>query len=246
LTEIGRLEASKVGNEALRAGLRDQALDDYLAAAPEFPDGNWGALSRQRLAHGIRVVNARKDALEAEREARSELVAAGFDGVVLEERLDGLYADQRILKRFTKPGKRAELAAWIEHLLMQTAEGLPNTTHLVLRGTETRAILVSFSPVTDPRARLNELIDLYRTSRRTPLPLVEESSRLFAEALEHSNVEKAIAVARTQLNRQREWDAYLNYVLGPEDPFLNAAWSEAFQGAASQVYEPLFRHRSEG
>lgn len=245
LTEIGRLEASKIGNGALRAGLRDEALEEYLGAAPEFPDGAWGALARQRLAHEIRVVNARKDALASEHEARSELVAADVAGIVLEERLDGLYADQRISKRFTKPGKRAELGAWIEHLLMQTAEGLPSTTHLVLRGTETRANLVSFSPVTDPRGRLEVLIDLYRTSRRAPLPLLEESSRLFAEALEHGELDKAISVASAQLSKQRGWDPYLNYVLGPDDPFLDSAWSEAFQHAATEVYEPLFRHRDE-
>jgi exodeoxyribonuclease V gamma subunit len=246
LTEIGPLEASKLGNGALRAGLRDEALEAYLAAAPEFPDGNWGGLVRQRIGREIRAVNARTDALISTDKARSELVTARFDGLVLEERIDGLFVDQRVLKRFTKAGKRSELAAWIEHLLMQTSERLPGTTHLVLRGSETRAKVVSFSRVEEPRARLQELVELYRASRHAPVPLLEESSRIFAETLEKGDVSKAIAAARGLVTRQRGRDPYLSYALGPEDPFLDASWSDAFQGAASQVYEPLLRHRSEG
>ena len=245
LTRIGPLEASKVGNGALRVGLRGSALRAYLSAAPEFPDGSWGILERQRLEREINVVNRRKDALGDQRESRSELVSADFDGIVLEGRLEGLGAEQRTLKRFTKIGRRAELMVWVEHLLMQTAEGLPHTTHLVLRGTETRANLVSFAPVNDPRGLLEALIELHRTSRATPLPLLEKSSRAFAEQLARGGVEKAISAAKTELNKQRRWDPYLAYALGPDDPFVDPTWSRAFQRAALEVYAPLFQHRSE-
>jgi len=246
LTEIGPLEASKVGNGALRAGLRDDALKAYLAAAPEFPDGSWGSLVRQRLAREIGALHSRTDALTGGHEVRSELVTAKVGGITLEERLDGLLADRRVVKRFTKPGKRIELAVWIEHLLMQTSEQLPRTTHLALRGSESRARLVSFSPVTDAGARLQELIDLYRVSRNAPLPLLEDSSRVFVETIEKGDLGRALAAASVQLARQRQWNAYLMYALGPEDSFLDATWSETFQAAARKVYEPLFRHRSEG
>jgi exodeoxyribonuclease V gamma subunit len=245
LTEIGPLEASTVGNAALRAGLCDDALQAYLGAAPEFPDGNWGALERQRLLNEIHVINARGDALRSEQSLGSRLVAADLDGLVLETRLDGVGAEQRVLTRFTKAGGRAELSVWIEHLLMQTSDALPAMTQLVVRGTETRAKLVSFNPVADPRSRLKALIDLYRTSRETPVPLLGESSRLFSETLELADSDKASLEASKQLTRQRRWSPYLAYVLGPEDPFLDPDWREAFQHVAVEVYEPLFQHRSE-
>ncbi len=245
LTSIGQLESSIVGNAALRAGLRNDALQAYLGAAPEFPDGNWGALERQRLSNEIRAVNARGDALGSEQSLGSRLVAAELDGLVLETRLDGLNAEQRVLTRFTKTGGRAELSVWIEHLLMQTSDALPTTTQLVVRGTETQAKLVSFSPVADPRVPLQALIDLYRTSRETPVPLLEESSRLFSETLELADSDKAFSEASKQLNRQRRWSPYLDYVLGTEDPFLDPNWRDAFERAAIEVYEPLFQHRSE-
>ncbi|MGB8328674.1 MAG: hypothetical protein WCE62_01005 [Polyangiales bacterium] len=246
LTEIGGLQASQIGNRALRAGLRDVALDAYLTAAPEFPDGNWGELLRRRLAREIGAVNARADALANAREARSRLMTAQLDGLIVEGRLDGLFTDQRVLRRFTKPGRRTELSAWIEHLLMQTAEQRPGNTHLVLRGTETRASLVSFRPVAEPRAQLQELVDLYRSTRIAPLPLLEQSSRSLVEALERGARENAVSAARTQVCKQRERNAYLDYALGPGDPFLDSHWREAFERAARQVYEPLLRHRSEG
>ena len=246
LTEIGGLAASQVGNEALRARLRGDALEAYLAAAPEFPDGSWGALARRRIAHEVRALNARERLLDDGQEAGSALLSVNFDGVLVEGRLDGLFEGQRVLKRFSKAGTRGELRAWLEHLLMQTADGLPKATRLVLRGTETRANLVTFAEVQDPRGTLEALVDVYRQSRETPLPLLAESSRLFAEELDEGNLDRALKAARELLGRQRRWMPHLDYVLGPEDPFADRAWSEDFQRAAIQLYKPLFEHRSEG
>jgi exodeoxyribonuclease V gamma subunit len=245
LTELGRFEAAIIGNEALEAGLRDEALEAYLRAAPEFPDGTWGSLERQRIGREIRIINARKALLEPEQQTHSEFVATKVEGLTLEGRLDGLYPEQRILKRFTHPGKRTELTVWIEHLLMQTVEELPTTTQLVLRGTETRASLVSFGPVADARARLAVLIDLYRSSREAPLPLLEKPSRVFAEKLGQTDSDKAFAAAKNELDHQRKWDRYLSYVFGADDPFDEQAWRDAFEAAAIRLYEPLFQHRSE-
>jgi exodeoxyribonuclease V gamma subunit len=246
LTDIGRREAAMLGNTSLRAGLRDAALDEYLGAAPEFPDGNWGALERQRLSGEIRVIHSRRASLGSERGLGSRLVAAELDGLVLEARIDGLSDEQRVSSRFTKAGRRPELTTWIEHLLMQTSNELPSATHLVLRETETRAKVLSFSPVTDARHQLQALIGLYRRSLVSPLPLIGESSWLFVETLGRADAGKAYSEASKKLKAQRGWSPYIDYVLGPQDPFLDLDWCEAFAQAAADVYGPLFRHRSEG
>jgi exodeoxyribonuclease V gamma subunit len=244
LTTIGRREAALLGNAALRVGLRDAALDAYLDAAPEFPDGNWGALERQRLASEIRMVDARGDALRTGHEIQSTLVSAELNDLLLEGRLDGIDGPQRLLKRFTKPGRRTELTIWIEHLLMQTFGELPKTTHLVLRGTETRAETVSFAPVADPHAELRNLVTLYVQSRERPLPLLGESSWLFMETRNSSGSGKAFSEAAKLLSSQRAWNPSLDYALGEEDPFSDSDWREAFEQAAAAVYEPLLRHRT--
>ena len=247
LTELSPLNASKVGNAALQADLRGDALEEHLAAAPEFPDGSWGALERQGLAKEIHEVNVCKQALVAEQEARSELLWADLGELVLEGRLDGLYPEHRVLKRFTKVGGRAELAVWVEHLLMQTAGGstLPRATHVVLRGPKKRASLVSFAPVNEPRRLLEALVATYRACREAPLPLFEKSSRIFAERCDGRDTASAIKAARGELTKQRRWDNRLEYVLGPVDPFEEESWSSLFQRAALTVYGPLFEHRSE-
>jgi exodeoxyribonuclease V gamma subunit len=247
LTKLGPLEASRVGNSALRAGLRGKPLEDYLAAAPEFPDGAWGALHRRRLAREVVAIGELTQRLQAKHQARAELVAVDVDRVVLEGRLDGLCPELRIVQRFTKAGKRTELAVWIEHLLMQASGGssLPCTTHLVLRGAESRASLVSFHPVPDPRHELGELLALYRASQEAPLPLLETASRAFAERREREGRAKAIQAARIELGKQRRWDQRLEYVLGCDDPFEDARWADQFESAARTLFGPLLAYRSE-
>jgi exodeoxyribonuclease V gamma subunit len=245
LTGIGPREAALLGNTSLRAGLRDRALEDYLGAAPEFPDGNWGALERQRLSGEIRTVDARRAGLGGEHGLGSRLVAVELDGVVLEARIDGLSDEHRVSSRFTKAGRRAELSTWIEHLLMQTSNELPTATHLVLRDTETRAKVLSFSPVADAHHLLQTLVDLYRRSLQTPPPRFGESSWLFVETLGRADSVKAFSEAGKKLSSQRGWSPYIDYVLGPDDPFLDSEWRKDFEQAATVVYEPMFRHRSE-
>lgn len=130
---------------------------------------------------------------------------------------------------------------------MQTVapSALPRETHLVLRGTETKASLVSFAPVNDPRSLLDALFATYRSCREAPLPLFEKSSRAFAERFARGDTNRAIKAATSALNKQRRWDARLDYVLGPDDPFEDPKWFEAFRQTALTVYRPLFEHRSE-
>ena len=123
-----------------------------------------------------------RDLLGAEA-ARAELLEVEVGGTVLGARLDGIGAEHRMLTRFTKPARRAELSTWVEHLLMHCADqSLPRTTHLVLRGDASDATLVSFGPVDEPQRELEALVRLYRTSKESPLPLLERASREFADA----------------------------------------------------------------
>jgi exodeoxyribonuclease V gamma subunit len=243
LTRVGALEASNVGNGALKAGLRDEALEAYLGAAPEFPDGSWGELERQKIGREIRAVNARATGFEGAR--GSELVTVALGNRMLEGRIDGLTHERRLLKRFTRVGRRAELLAWIQHLLMQTAEELPNETHLVLRGSETHADLVTFDRVAEPLEALETLVGLYEESRRAPVPLVAGASLKFVGEIEKEGEAKALSKAKKALVGQRRWDPYVDYVFGDVDPFENEEWLEAFKRVALQAYEPLFAHRSE-
>lgn len=246
LTEPSALDAARVGNAALRAGLTGKALDAYLAAAPEFPDGSWGGLQRRHLVRELGAFEAARRQLVADRELRSVRLATQLGDVQLSGRLEGLAPDRRVVLRFTRTQRKAELGAWIEHLLMQAARELrlADETLLVLRGAGGRPSIVSFRAVANPRRILGDLIDLYRSCREAPLPLLETSSRVFAERFA-DGLKPAVQAARKQLTQHRDWDPRIGYVLGARDPFEDPRWAESFEQASLALYGPLLEHRDE-
>ncbi len=245
VTQISPLDAAVVGNAALRAGLRDAGLREYLGAAPEFPDGTWGALQRRALTREIDAVTARADRLQDDAAARSELLSFEVGGLVLEGRVDGLFPNQRLVKRFTKAGRKAELAAWIEHLLLQAATRTMRPTNLVLRGENQRASLVSFAPLEEPGHVLDTLLAIYRDCLEGPIPLLETASRIFAEKRDPENPSTALKAARDEWRKLCGRDARLGYAFGSFDPFADERWAQAFERAAVTVFGPLIEHRSE-
>lgn len=247
LTKLDALDASRIGNGALRSNLRDRSLHAYLEAAPEFPDGSWGRLERERLFREIEAFDAAFRRLRGDCDARSTRVAADLGRLMVNGRIDGFTSERRTLQRFTKPGRKAEVDAWVEHLLMQTASesGLPRETQLVLRGPLGRPVIVAFGPVAEPLETLGALVELYQTSKSEPVPLIGESSRAFAETFLDKGRDAAIDRARDQLDRQKEWDPRIRYAFGKSDPFEDPDWADAFEVASIALYAPLLRHRSQ-
>jgi len=247
LIRLGPLEAASVGNAALRGELRGEALADYLEACPEFADGSPGRAQRERLASEISAVARRADSLSRGATLESALVRAEVREVVVESRLLGICNDARVVTRFSRVGRRAEITSWIEHLLMLASTGgsLPRQTQLVLRGTDTKADLVRFGPVDDPGAELSALIDAYQRNRAAPWPLFEGVSLDFVRNQREKSREKALRTARKALKKQRRYQKHLDYLLGREDPFDDVAWRDEFQRAALAVYGRMFDHRSD-
>ena len=89
------------------------------------------------------------------------------------------------------------------------------------------------------------MLDVYRQCRTAPLPLLEGASRAFANRYEPNDPIKAFKAARAALDRLRGRNAYVAYVLGSKDPFLDQTWTDAFEEATLRVYGSFFQHRSE-
>jgi len=163
----------------------------------------------------------------------------------LEGRVDGLFPKQRLVKRFTKAGRKAELAAWVEHLLLQAATGTTRPTKLVLRGENQRASLVSFAPLETPGQVLDTLLAIYRDCLEAPVPLLETASRVFVEKQDPDNPSIAMKAAKDEWRKLCGRDARLGYAYGSFDPFDDERWAQAFERAAVEVFGPLIEHRSE-
>jgi exodeoxyribonuclease V gamma subunit len=246
LIEIGRLEQARVGNSALRADLRGARLEEYLGATPEFPDGTPGRIERRRLGREIEAVAARASELRSGTKLRDTLLSVQVEEQIVEARLQGLDERARVLHRFTRVHRKAELATWVEHLLLNTADDpdLPRETRLVLRGTEKLPSVVSYKEVSSAREHLAQLLELYRQSLREPVPLMERASLEYVASLD-GGLKKALSAASKAYDAQRKWDARLRYLFGENDPFEDPVWSNAFAEVAEAVYRPLLDHRSE-
>ena len=194
----------------------------------------------------LEAVATRAAELRAGAELRHSLVSVRVGETVVEGRLHGLDASARLLDRFTRVRRKAELAVWVEHLLMNAAQSpeLPKQTRLVLRGTQRGPSVVSYDEVSHPDQHLAKLLELYRQSLREPVPLIERASLEYVASL-NAGKKKPLSEAKRAYAKQRKWDSRLRYVFGEDDPFDDRAWSDAFVEVAEAVYGPLFEHRSE-
>lgn len=245
LTELARLDAFRVGDDALHGSLKGEDLSAFLRATPEFPDGSWGQMKQEKLAREIEVLVARREASIGRGEERARLVSVDLGGIILEGRLDGLYADRRVKHRFNKLETKTELTTWLEHLLMQAADepGLPRTTELILRATDHHAAVVCFEPVDEARKLLKDLVTLYQTSQSSPVPLLNRPSWVFADFVFRDGAGQALDKAKKKQQGDQKWDRYARFAWGKAGPFADEAWTEGFGPTSSSVYEPLFRHR---
>ncbi|MDH3201397.1 MAG: exodeoxyribonuclease V subunit gamma [Myxococcales bacterium] len=245
LTELGNLDAFRVGNDALERSLIGEELRGFLRAAPEFPEGSWGEIGRNQLAREVEALLEGRETSARPAEERTRAVTVDLDGITVEGRLDGLYTDRRVKLRFSKVRTKTELTTWLEHLLMQASDepDLPRTTELVLRATDRRADVVCFAPVDDARTLLEHLVKLYEASQANPVPLLGQPSWVFADHMIHDKAGQALEKAKKK-QREQTWDRYARFAWGKAGPFANERWAERFGPTSSSVYEPLFRHRS--
>ncbi len=244
LIKLEPLDSFRVGNDALSAQLGDGALDEFLRAAPEFPDGGWGALERERLATEIGSVLDYRRGLAGPSTERRRWVKVDVAGLSIAGHLGGLQSESRIKERFNRVATKTELTTWLEHLLMQAADdrSLPDRTELVLRGAA-RADRVSFEPVPDASAQLERLAALYLASHRTPVALLPRASWQFEMQRGAGKPrDKALDSAISKHGKQG-WDGYGPFVWGAAGPFSDRGWCEAFMETSERVYSPLFAHR---
>ena len=248
LIELGGLAGYKVGDRALQEWVPRQLLETHLKAAPEFPEGRLGTIERSRVEREVATVAARREALCAPTgEGRTGWVRIAVRGLRVEEAIDGLQDAMRVMTRFSRAKTKAELGAWVEHLLINASgQQLADRTLLVLRGNGARAVVNEFGPVPEARQLLESLVDLCVQSRSSPAPLVPNVSWVFAEqVLLGIQREKALKQARSDLRKRVNAERpYLAFAWKDFDPFESSDWVDRFEECALLVYEPLLKHRS--
>ena len=248
LIELGGLEGYKVGDRALQERVPTQLLETHLKAAPEFPEGRWGAIERRRVEREVATVATKRAELCAPTgEGKTDWVRVAVRGLRVEEAIDGLKGTVRVVTRFSRTKTKAELGAWVEHLLINASgQQLPDRTIVVLRGYGARAVVSELRPVTEAQRLLESLVDLCIQSGSSPVPLVPSVSWAFAEqVLLGTPRERALKQARADLRRRVNAERpYLEFAWKDFDPFESSDWADRFEECALLVYEPLLQHRS--
>lgn len=223
--------------------LRDEPtqMQSFLNATPLLPAGELGALCRSSIARQAQML-----AELARPFARGPLppihAAVEYDGVFIEGTIHNFYESTRLRLDYSREGRRGDVRAWCEHLLLSlhAPAHYPVTSTLIGRAAQGGPLVRQLSPVRDAEALLRALVRLYRQAWEGPIPIFPTASRVYAGAVASGKPEtEGLAMARAAF-RKSEGDAddrYVHRVHGASDPISEHA--ALFQQMASTIYLPL-------
>ncbi len=241
------LDRYMLGDLLTRKALRGEELNQYLTVARALgilPLGLPGELAFNHLkseaeafAREIRPHVAGQPLPPIE----VDLETAGFK---ISGRLDGIWPSGVVAFRLAKDKGRHQLAAWIDHLILNQSrnEGYPLLTRLI---TLNKAWI--YQPAEGSAEVLGKLLHLYWQGLMEPLRFFPESSLIFAE-----RVKKGEKISEALRAAHPAWegsdfapgvpgegaDPYLSLCFGEADPF-----ADPFGEVALAVLGPLMEHR---
>ncbi len=189
-------------------------------------------------------------------------LAIELEGGLVTGLLRGLWPAGLVQVQFSKIRGHHQLGLWIRHLLLNAVapDAAPRTSLLIGREAKKGAVeRVRFAPVSDARSRLCELLELYLTGLRLPLPFFERASWSWAQEIfaKPDKPERAWAAAFKAYEGSSfggpgdRQDRYVQQVYADLDPLRVAypvglpsgAKVPGFDAVASAVYLPLLEHR---
>jgi exodeoxyribonuclease V gamma subunit len=235
--ELGGLDEWKVGSSVIEHWLDDLPAArslDLLRASGQLPHGVPGSCRHESLWRAADPI------VQAVRPLLREGPAPNlrFDFVLDRTRLVGMLSNRHggglVSYQWAKLGAKTMLQAWIRHLVHRICNDAAGFTTVVARGERADSTTVlCLRPVTDPRAHLQDLLDLYWHGQTQPLLLFPRSSLAFARAFAAGKtLDAALDDAR------KEWAGHFN--AEGREPHLSRLFADA------DVLQPGFRLFDEG
>lgn len=267
---LDNLEEFRVGSELLslvRSGMKLSDAQALIRSSGQLPHGVSGDIVFSDLANDVEHLALKVSELVKEDEVRSASFELQVDGSYVRGTLVDVTPHGQVFCRFSKLGRRAELSAWLHHLVLLAAQRQTNAkasglladvspeTYVIGRADkEGGATVVRFHEVSAPEEELAKLVQLFRVGATAPLPFFPNASREFARKIhEKASAEVALAAARTvyegtQFISGEAADA--NNALAfrgmdPVDPATKHACGLQFAEVAEQVYLSLLDAREE-
>jgi exodeoxyribonuclease V gamma subunit len=254
-TNLDALERYQIGSELLTelSGLEPHEQSRVLRQAGRLPPGTVGEVQLARIEGLVAEVLSAGDAGEARADHTFEIPLANNK---LTGRLDGMHERARVERTVAKLRTKHKLNAWIRHLALCASCSEPQRTLLVGRDDD-EAELLEFLPVSDARARLEELIDLYQLGMRMPLPYLHTPAQTFVDKLKKGDDEASAlqaaalkALPASAAGQESDGDdAYVRQVFSLrqlEDLASMHAGDGArelgFADVARRILEPMLQH----
>ncbi|MCP5351829.1 MAG: exodeoxyribonuclease V subunit gamma [Chromatiales bacterium] len=237
--DLGGLDAWRLRGRLLAARVDD--ADEHadlalLRALGELPHGPFGALAAARIeAEAEEIADRVRSALHGATEREVDLTLD--DGTRLTGSLHHIGGDAMLRYQAGKLSARGRLAMWIDHLALNALADAPvRATRLIGKdGDET------YEAIDDARARLTDLVAIYRAGRTQPLPLFPDSAFAYASK---DDTDEALAAAEAQWLGgdwvEAEGDKPVNaFVFRDRDPLRDGDAATGFAALAEAVFAPL-------
>jgi exodeoxyribonuclease V gamma subunit len=222
-----------------------------------LPPGTTGEVLFDELERTVRVMWEQLDVGARREDVSLEL---NLGDVLVHGRLTGVHERARVELTAAAASDKHKLSVWIRHLALCASDSEIKHTLLIARtdvGGKRKVTSFRFGPVADARARLTELVDLYRLGLCMPLPFLRHESSAYARALvageePHKAMERAL-IERAKPNRMVDSaEKYVRQVWQDEelDALDKLTASDGgrqvdFAAVSTRVLVPMLEHLKE-
>jgi exodeoxyribonuclease V gamma subunit len=256
--EIDALERWGLGDRLLSELVAGASLEEVRAALRAgglLPPGALGLAVYAEVAPAARRIADRVRQLTGA--ARLEPIPVDLEvgGFRLTGVLRDVWACGQVSWRFSRLGRRHELALWLRHLVLQLVAPAGATRGTILLGqpaNEHEDVEARFTPVASAARELERLIRLHRQAAERPPPFFPETSRAFLRELreakrrgeadaERRSLEKARAMFEADPQHGGEsGDRYVKKLFGER---YRPDRDPSFRRFAEEVLSALLEHR---
>ena len=240
LIEIDSLESYALKSDLLEHKLAGAPLDQsrpLLTAAGRLPLGRVGEAQHQELCDAVEAFHERLRPFQPERLAEAQNVDFAVGEFRIAGRLPAPTPAGQLLFRPATLKAKDLVRAWVAHVLWHAGAGeAAGRTTLVGEEAKDRSI-VAFAPVSNAKAVLTNLLDLYWRGLSEPLKFFPATSLAFAEADPDDAVAAALkAWASDEHHRGDDSDDYIALCFARVHPL-----DEEFADAARTVLAPMLK-----
>ncbi len=169
-------------------------------------------------------------------------------------RLEHLHREHQLLVRYGRVQAKDHLRAWLYHLALNAVAENAHPRQTLLAGLKTlqkgEVLLYRYLPVLNAGEVLSDLVQLYATGLRRPLPFFPDSAYAYVNVLKPDGQNRRQAWDKAW----REWsgadsddgrgesaDPYLRRCFGADETALD----QAFETLARRVFEPMLAYQQQ-